>query len=769
MNDVRRSRFWFALLGIGFVALVVRLAYLGELSGSPLVSVLMGDGRQYDEWAVRIASGQWLGAEVFYQSPLYPYALAVIYLVAGHDPAVVRLVQAVLGSAACVWLGLAGRGFFSERVGLVAAMFLAIYPPAIFFDGLIQKSSLDIVLVTLVLALLARFRDRLDWKSLVGASAATALLVLNRENARLVFLVIGAWLLIAFREVPIRRRAVWAGVFLAASLAVLLPVGLRNYWVGGEFLLSTSQFGPNFYIGNNSHASGSYEPLVPGRGDPLYERADATRLASEASGRTLSPGEVSGYWVRRTFGDILGRPLGWLALFGKKLLLTVNAGEIPDTESIEAYADASSLLRGLLWLDFGVVFPLAVFGAWACRADWRRLAVLYALFTGLALSVAIFYVLARYRHPLVPVVLLFSAAGVAGIADAVRSRAWPRDRAQGKRERTADVRSRDGSRARVWLPGVAVALVAVVVAHLPMRVVQDETYLNLGSLLVQDGRAAEAIAILQKAIAVDPAYAAPHYQLALAFRGAGKHDEAIAELQAAIRLRPNNAEAHGTLGMELRSAGRTDEALAHFQEAARLSPTSVESRTNLGLALMEAGRTGEAVGEHRQAVALAPNSSHPHNNLAMALHQSGDTRQAIAEYQRALTLQPDYAEAHANLALTLASVRDYPDAVAHFAEAVRLQPDNYGVHIAFGDLLCETARTDEGAAQYDEAARLSPDAVEPWLLMSRAYAASRRFAEAAASLEKALSVATATGQREGARQIAASLQQARTMAARGNR
>ena len=49
------------------------------------------------------------------------------------------------------------------------------------------------------------------------------------------------------------------------------------------------------------------------------------------------------------------RPLDWLRLFGRKLLLTINAAEIADTESIEAYAESAPLLHGLLWLDFGML------------------------------------------------------------------------------------------------------------------------------------------------------------------------------------------------------------------------------------------------------------------------------------------------------------------------------------------------------------------------------------------------------------------------------
>ena len=52
-----------------------------------------------------------------------------------------------------------------------------------------------------------------------------------------------------------------------------MPVGLRNKAVGGEFHLTTSQLGPNFYIGNHAGAIGTYEALVVGHGSAADERA----------------------------------------------------------------------------------------------------------------------------------------------------------------------------------------------------------------------------------------------------------------------------------------------------------------------------------------------------------------------------------------------------------------------------------------------------------------------------------------------------------------
>ena len=235
--------------------------------------------------------------------------------------------------------------------------------------------------------------------------------MLNRENARLLYPVVLGWLWLFFRPVPARARAAWLVVFTLGVAAAVVPVGLRNLAVGGEFRMSTSQAGPNFYIGNRPGASGSYEPPVPGRGNAAFEQEDATRLAQAALGRKLSAGEVSGYWLGRAADGIRQAPGRWLALLGRKTLLTINAAEVVDTESIEAYREFSPLLR--IPLNFGVILALGAAGAWVTHREWRHLALLYGVALAFLLSVALFYVVARYRYPVVPVVLLLAGAAAA--------------------------------------------------------------------------------------------------------------------------------------------------------------------------------------------------------------------------------------------------------------------------------------------------------------------------------------------------------------------
>src|SRR5262249_47643124 len=156
---------------------------LFEIQSIPLFYYLAGDGRTYDEWAQRIAAGDWLGSGVFYQAPLYPYFLAVLQVTFGHNLWAIRIVQALLGAVSCVLVFLAGEKLFSRAAGIAAGLLLAFYAPAIFFDGVIDKSVLDLLLLSLLIWVLLHAASVPSWRQWLGAGALLGLLGLSRENA----------------------------------------------------------------------------------------------------------------------------------------------------------------------------------------------------------------------------------------------------------------------------------------------------------------------------------------------------------------------------------------------------------------------------------------------------------------------------------------------------------------------------------------------------------------------------------------------------------
>lgn len=581
MTSPRPRRFDLLALPMLFaVALAVRAVHVFQMSMSPFFAHRIGDALVYHQWAKQIAAGDWIGTEIFYQAPLYPYFLALLYTLGIDDIIVVRLAQIALGATSCVLLALAGRCWFSERVGLLAGGLLAVYAPAVFFDALLQKSVLDLFFICTLLWLLARAMRESTPARLALVGATCGLLTLTRENALVFALPITLWVLLPGRGSLRHRATLFAGYGLGLAL-LLAPVAARNYWVGGELVVTTSQLGPNLYIGNHAEAPGVYRPLFRGRGSARFEREDAARLAEHEAGRRLTPSEVSDYWVERAVSFARTQPADWMALMAHKCALLVNATEVPDTEDQYVFEQWSTPLR---WAGpvshFGVWIPLALFGVWASARRWRELAILYLLPGTYAASVVAFYVMARYRLPLVPFLLLF---GALGLSEAPR--VW-----------------RTTGRPKLLMVMAVLAVVAIVCnQNIPHNV---------------------------------PRLALAHYNLGSRLQMLGRLDEASTHFRIALQ-HSRLSQAHENLGVVLQAQGRLEDAVAQYQLALELDG-SAPIHALLATALRDSGAGLRAMSHYRQSLALDPSREDVHYEFAVLLRDAGDLEAAEREFGEAL-------------------------------------------------------------------------------------------------------------------------------------
>jgi tetratricopeptide (TPR) repeat protein/4-amino-4-deoxy-L-arabinose transferase-like glycosyltransferase len=738
------------------VALLVRLVHLWQIRRAPFFDVLMGDSRAYDAWAQRIAGGDWLGSDVFYQAPLYPYFLGTITAIAGHDLLLVRVCQVTLGALSCTLLGLAAARLFSRAAGLLAGFGLALYAPAIFFDSLLQKAVLDIFFICLLLWLMSRILDSAsavrNWLFLGLTMGALAL---TRENAMVFIVVVAAWAL-AWPSASPRARARSVGAFILGLAIILVPVAIRNSLVGGGFYITTSQFGPNLYLGNNPNADGTAQSLRVGRGSAEYERQDAVELAEQALGRRLTPNEVSSYWTNRALGFVTSQPGAWLTLMARKFALLWNRTEMLDTESQESYAEFSAPLRyGAMIGNFGVLVPLALIGVWFTWPERKRLWVFYSMIAAYAASVLMFFVYARYRLPLVPFLMLFAAAGIAVLFGELRialrrtleltqirteaPAAMPSGRLRasgasaslaGAREQVG--RAEAGGRAnprrgmsvgtrRGWGPGASekklavslCGLVGVVIFTnwpvLSADVMRAVTEHNLGAALQSDGRVDEAIAHYRRALSIKADHAPALNNLGSALAAKGDVDQAIAHYQQALAIAPDYATAHYNLANALLKKGQPHEASGHLRQALQSTPGSAEIHTNLGVTLADEGRYDEAIPEFRKALEFDPASAIAHRNLGNVLASAGRREEAVAALRQALALDPRDGPSHYDLATLLVESERMPDAITEFRKALELMPESVEVLNNLGIALGSVGELDEAIETFRKALSLQPD------------------------------------------------------------
>lgn len=540
------------LVSVCVLGLFLRLMHTLQTSAVPTTVQLIGDAQGYYAWAERIAAGNWYGSETFYQAPLYPYFLAVVFKTVGTSVMAIRLTQALLGTISIALLGLAARNLFGGKIGIATALLLALYPPAIFYDALVQKASLATCLLCALLASASFLQKRYRLGPAMVVGLVLGLLVLTRENALLWIPLFPLWMWFGFAgTAPIARAKVVAG-YLAGLGLILFPVAARNASLGGEWSPTTFQSGPNFYIGNNLDANGVYRALIPGHETPEFERADAQRLAEQAVGRPLSARGVSRYWTQRALAEIRYDPVRWIQLMLVKFGMVVNRYEVPDVESFAVHRFWSTplLVLGPFW-HFGVLAPLAVLGLMLTRSQWRSLWLYYLLILSMIFAVALFFILGRYRLPLVPLMLPFAAAAL------VRAREWL------------------ALRGRSRIAAVTAGLVAAVVCNLPIH---DESGLNASSFM----------------------------NVGISAGKAGDLPTCLRWLSLSVELRPDSAVAHYNLAGAQAMAGRPLQAVDSFRRAKQLDPTLVQVDLRLAQLLEQIGRPEEAVFHYRQALAVEP-------------------------------------------------------------------------------------------------------------------------------------------------------------------
>lgn len=566
VNDGRLNWKWLMMLMLS--ALAVRFVYVYETSEVPFVQHLVGDAAGYFAWANQIASGQWWGNETFYQAPLYPYLLGGFFSIFKSDVLVVRLLQSVMGALSVGLLASSSARLFGTRSGIIAGFMLTFYAPAIFFDGIVQKASLSSLLVCALLYTYVLMIHKTCRYCLLLLGVLVGLLSITRENALIWAVFIGCWLIVSFNRPPALNRYKVMVLYLAGLGIVLLPVAYRNLSIGGEFSLTTFQAGSNFYIGNHQGASGRYEPLVRGHETPMFERADATRLAQQATEKSLSPREVSSYWMGRSWDDIRVNPFSWIKLCGHKFLMVWNRYEIADAESMHVYAQSSLLMKVLkpTW-HFGALVPLAVAGVLVMRREWRRLWWLYGLIVSMSLAVALFFVLARYRFVLVPLLMPLAAVGCVAMWDRFRS------------SRAVVGSGESDGRWRISRILVVTLLVGLVV-NWPVqaeRRLDAMATMNAGVALAGSGDVEGGLAYFEKAVAEYPQSAEANNNLAQALAVLGDFERAVVHYEMALATEPGLMGVDFNLGVSYEQLGRLDEALKHYQRAVERDPSDVEA------------------------------------------------------------------------------------------------------------------------------------------------------------------------------------------------
>jgi tetratricopeptide (TPR) repeat protein len=177
----------------------------------------------------------------------------------------------------------------------------------------------------------------------------------------------------------------------------------------------------------------------------------------------------------------------------------------------------------------------------------------------------------------------------------------------------------------------------------------ERLFNNLGRLLDQEGRTAEAIDSYAAALRLSPGYPPTHLNLGLLHEREGRVEEAIHHFRRVLES-VDDAETHARLGSALWKTGQPREAIEHLERAHRLRPDWIEVANNLAWMLATCPETG--LRDPPRALRLAEEAlgrqghSDPGllDSLAAALAALGRFEEATAQASRAIDLAAEQSD-----------------------------------------------------------------------------------------------------------------------------
>ena len=525
----------------------IRIAYALASRHSPFFSNPDLASLFYDKWARQIAAGDWIGTRVFFMGPLYPYFLAVVYKIAGPGLLTVKIIQGVLGALTAGLTFLLAREIFGKVAGLIAGFIAALYVPFIFYDSSILFPVLATLLNTAMLYFLYRGLLRGAAGNYLAAGLLAGLSAAGNASV-LAFGPLAVGFILLYGKAPLGQKVRKAAMFVIGVAVVVTPITLRNAVLGKDFVPLTSNAGLNLFIGNNERSTGAYvKPLEL----DVYKDPEGEGIAEAAMGRQLKPSEVSVYWRNRALEYIRANPGDFASNLLRKTFYFWSVYEVPQIEHLPFEKRYSWLLR-IPSPSFGIVCPLGILGIVLALRKRKEAWLLLLFMLSYSSTIVVFFVVARYRLPMVPALMVFASYTVWW---------W--------------IRSVAGRRYRGFLVSLGVFAALYVLVHVNFYRIDPlsgfaQSHYRLGTIQEKKGRFDDALASYLKAVELDPKMASAHVNLGILRSRMQHFEDAEASLKRALALDPDYAKAYYNLGLVYAEQAKNDSALKALDRALEL-------------------------------------------------------------------------------------------------------------------------------------------------------------------------------------------------------
>ncbi|MFC1724082.1 glycosyltransferase family 39 protein, partial [candidate division KSB1 bacterium] len=568
----------FLILILVFASFLFRFIYYVEINDTPYF-LPTGEGldqNTYIEWAKEIRSGELIGEGVFDFAPLYPYVLAGAFLISNNDLNFALLVQLIICSLGSVIIYVICKKIFGKWPAFISGLIYSFYGVLVFFTLQFLGESISILLLLISLYYYISGQEKSKGIYFLTSGIILGVAALGRPNFLLIPVLVFLWWIYNEIRKNSNNRKFYLIYLLGAFLAIA-PATLRNYVIAKDFVPITSHGGINFYLGNNTDATGTLtmpEEIPPTqKGAVEYSKI----IAEREEGRTLKPSEVSFYWIKKGMNYIISDPFKFFKLEMKKILLFFEGYEIPLDSNFEIYKDRFKTLR--FSIGYWLIAPLALFGIFVSRRKTTKDTIILLYFTGVFLSVILFYVSSRYRLPAVPLLMIYAGYSFKYIFSEIKN--------TGRKEKIIKV-------------FILLFLFLIVNINVKQNSKKDMytsiSKYNLGNSFVTQGYLDGGIELYEEALSLNEQWHPAKVSLAAAYNlkaanalNNEQSDLAVELLNKSINLDNTKHEYYFNIGNAYIKLKDYTSAVASFERSVSLSPEYTNGLTNLGYAYFRWG------------------------------------------------------------------------------------------------------------------------------------------------------------------------------------
>jgi 4-amino-4-deoxy-L-arabinose transferase-like glycosyltransferase len=334
---------------------------------------------------------EWYNGPVFHQEPMYAYTLALFYKTLGNGPYWMMALQCLLGVLTGLMLWQIARRYFDETTAFLTGLLYLFSGVVLFFDVVILRTAWLVFFAVLTIWTAGRALDSRSSRDFLIAGASIGFAWLMQSTFTLyLFGFLGIYFLAERKQPLVFLKN--AGLTTAAFAVMLLPVVYRNAQVGAP-LTSVSSVGAVTFLAANvfgTQTTGSWYP----------EASKCAEIMGQTGGK---------------FGPVIKAALGtfpsageYFNLWWQKLEDATWGMEATSNENFYFYKQLVPILK-IAFVNFYWIFPLGlaglVFAVWNRKKPYLfylTILMQFAILTG-------FYVVGRFRTPLVVVLTPFAA------------------------------------------------------------------------------------------------------------------------------------------------------------------------------------------------------------------------------------------------------------------------------------------------------------------------------------------------------------------------